>query len=156
MTLTFKLDNLEGDDIRALLESHFAHLRAISPPESCHVMNVDSLKQANLEIWSCYQRQALVACGGLMSLDGSLSGCGELKSMRAVQGQTGKGYGRAVLNRLIERARQKGMSRLYLETGGWDDFIPARRLYESAGFVPCPPFGDYKTDPNAVFMTLAL
>ncbi|MDR7097823.1 hypothetical protein J2X04_000170 [Lysobacter niabensis] len=32
-------------------------------------------------------------------------------------------------------------------------FEAARRLYTSFGFVPCPPFGSYKTDPNSVFMT---
>ena len=35
-------------------------------------------------------------------------------------------------------------------------FAPARALYESFGFVACAPFGDYRPDPNSVFMTLAL
>ena len=31
-----------------------------------------------------------------------------------------------------------------------------RALYESFGFVYGEPFGDYKPDPNSVFMWLAL
>ena len=49
-----------------------------------------------------------------------------------------------------------GISRLSLETGSWDYFIPARALYSSHGFVECPPFADYVPDPNSVFMSLEL
>ena len=35
-------------------------------------------------------------------------------------------------------------------------FEAARNLYTSFGFVPCPPFGSYKADPNSVFMTMQL
>jgi putative acetyltransferase len=48
------------------------------------------------------------------------------------------------------------MSRLSLETGSWAYFAPARTLYARHGFVECAPFGDYRPDPNSVFMTLAL
>ena len=33
---------------------------------------------------------------------------------------------------------------------------PARRLYERAGFVECPPFADYVLDPHSVFYRLTL
>lgn len=33
-------------------------------------------------------------------------------------------------------------------------FLPARRLYEKAGFQYCNPFAHYKEDPNSLFMTL--
>jgi putative acetyltransferase len=35
-----------------------------------------------------------------------------------------------------------------------DAFAPARALYAPFGFVECPPFGDYRLDPNSVFMKL--
>jgi putative acetyltransferase len=35
-------------------------------------------------------------------------------------------------------------------------FLPARRLYERAGFVECPPFEGYREDPMSVFMTKVL
>ena len=51
---------------------------------------------------------------------------------------------------------QRGYTRLSLETGTQPGFVPARRLYESFGFVECGPFADYREDPNSVFMTLEL
>jgi putative acetyltransferase len=35
-------------------------------------------------------------------------------------------------------------------------FEPARGLYRKNGFRSCPPFGDYREDPNSVFMTREL
>jgi putative acetyltransferase len=48
------------------------------------------------------------------------------------------------------------MSRLSLETGSWDYFLPAQALDRSHGFVECPPFADYVLDPNSVFLSLDL
>ncbi len=45
---------------------------------------------------------------------------------------------------------------LYLETGAMDFFLPARTLYQSAGFDYCRPFADYQEDPNSMFMTKVL
>ena len=47
-------------------------------------------------------------------------------------------------------------ARLSLETGAQPSFAAARRLYASEGFAECPPFGDYRPDPNSTFMTLSL
>jgi hypothetical protein len=58
--------------------------------------------------------------------------------------------------RELPTARAGGMSRLSLETGAWPYFAPARALYARHGFVECGPFGDYREDPNSVFMTLVL
>jgi putative acetyltransferase len=49
-----------------------------------------------------------------------------------------------------------GMKRLSLETGSWAYFQPARALYRKQGFVECPPFADYREDPNSIFMTREL
>jgi putative acetyltransferase len=61
-----------------------------------------------------------------------------------------------MLRHIIATARERGMSRLSLETGSWDYFEPARALYRSHGFVECPPFADYMLDSNSIFMTLDL
>ena len=37
-----------------------------------------------------------------------------------------------------------------------EGFLPARELYGSFGFRYCAPFGDYRLDPNSVFMTLEI
>jgi putative acetyltransferase len=36
------------------------------------------------------------------------------------------------------------------------EFAPARALYESAGFIACGPFADYRPSEDNCFMTLPL
>jgi len=61
-----------------------------------------------------------------------------------------------MLRHIIASAKEQGMSRLSLETGSWEYFLPALSLYRRHGFVECAPFADYAPDPNSVFMTLDL
>ncbi|MBW4707115.1 GNAT family N-acetyltransferase [Roseobacter sp. YSTF-M11] len=60
---------------------------------------------------------------------------------------------RAMLNALIDAARDMGVQRLFLETGSGPEHHAARKLYQSAGFTICAPFGDYTVDPLSVFMS---
>jgi putative acetyltransferase len=64
--------------------------------------------------------------------------------------------GRAMLDRLLAEARDRGYRRVRLETGAMDAFAPARALYESAGFTPCAPFADYVASENSVYLSLPL
>src|SRR6185503_8439832 len=43
MALTFHAGDLESSDVRELLDHHFAQMRTISPPDSCHVLPIDGL-----------------------------------------------------------------------------------------------------------------
>lgn len=66
------------------------------------------------------------------------------------------GVASTLLRHLIAEATARGYRRLSLETGAPDFFRPARRLYAAHGFDYCAPFGDYRPDPNSVFMTRML
>jgi putative acetyltransferase len=57
---------------------------------------------------------------------------------------------------MLAEAKRRGYTRVSLETGSMEFFRPARALYARFGFAPCPPFADYRADPNSVFMTKAL
>jgi N-acetylglutamate synthase-like GNAT family acetyltransferase len=50
---------------------------------------------------------------------------GEVKSMYTAQPARRRGAGSAMLGHIIATARAGGMSRLSLETGAWDYFVPA-------------------------------
>ena len=67
--------------------------------------------------------------------------------------QRGRGLSLRLLDHLIDAARAGGMVRLSLETGVQPSFTAARGLYLRAGFAECPPFADYRPDPNSLFMT---
>jgi len=148
--LRFLVDDLSGAPTRELIARHLAGMHANSPPESVHAFDVDRLKQPGVTFWSVWSGAELAGCGALKVLDAER---GELKSMRVADRFLGKGIGRAMLDHLMNEARARGLRSLWIETGSAPAFVPALRLYESAGFERCGPFGDYREDPFSVFMT---
>ena len=149
-TLTFRVDDLTGAATRALIARHLAGMHANSPPESVHAYDIDKLRAPDVTFWSAWIGDELAGCGALKVLDERR---GELKSMRVADAYLGRGIGRAILEHLMTEARTRGLNSLWLETGSAPAFLPALRLYESAGFVRCGPFEGYVDDPFSVFMT---
>ncbi len=150
---TIREDDLAGPAIGDLLRLHLDEMHRWSPPESVHAMPVERLRQPDVTFYSAWDEQHLAACGAIRHL---ASDHGELKSMRAHPDYRGKGAGKAILLHLLDIARQRGYARVSLETGRPEPFLPARRLYESHGFVKCPPFGSYVVDPFSICMTRTL
>jgi len=153
VSLTFRIDDLSGQAVRDLIARHLAGMRASSPPESVHALDLEALRGPDMTFWSVWAEDEIAGCGALKQLDAKR---GEIKSMRVADKFLGRGIGRAILNHLIAEARSRGMDSLWLETGSTETFTPALRLYESAGFKRCGPFDDYVDDPFSVFMTRIL
>ena len=128
-------------------------MRAITPPESVHALDLSRLRTPDITFWTVWDDTQLLGCGALKELDPRH---GEVKSMRTPEAQRRQGAGRAVLMHIIAVARTRGYQRLSLETGATEPFKPAHALYASVGFTFCGPFGDYRDDPNSVFMTLII
>jgi putative acetyltransferase len=147
------VDDLSGPEIRALLEEHVRRMHALSPRESVHALDIAGLRRPDITFWTAWVDGALAGCGALRELAPTH---GEIKSMRTADAHLRTGVGRAMLRHIVAEARARGYERLSLETGAMEAFLPAQRLYETAGFVPCAPFGAYKPDPNSLFMTLRL
>ena len=124
-----------------------------SPPESIHALNVAKLKQPNITFYSAWEGDELLGCGALNELTATH---GEIKSMRTAEKHVRKGVARAILQHLLNEAKTRGYTKVSLETGSMDAFLPARRLYETFGFTYCEPFDQYTEDPNSKFMTLNL
>jgi putative acetyltransferase len=148
--LRFRLDDLRGEPTRALIARHLAGMHAHSPPESVHAFDIDKLRQPGVTFWSAWLGDEIVGCGALKHLDAER---GEIKSMRVADAFLGRGHGRAILEHIVAQARAEGLRSLWIETGTTPAFVPAQRLYESAGFVRCGPFDGYREDPFSVFMT---
>lgn len=151
--MQIRQDDLTGPEIHALLEEHLQHMRAVSPPESVHALDLDKLRQPAITFWTVWSGGSLIGCGALKQLDATH---GEIKSMRTAQTHRRSGVARAMLAHILEEAQRRGYTRLSLETGAQDAFEPARQLYARMGFVECPPFEGYTEDPNSVFMTRTL
>lgn len=144
---------LDDPRVQTLLAFHFNSLRAESPPESFHALDLSGLKLPDVRFWSAWEDDRVIAIGALKRLSDSH---GEVKSMHTSQSHRRKGVGSAMLRHIIASARGMNLSRLSLETGSWQYFNAAREMYKQHGFVECPPFGSYALDPNSVFMTLEL
>ncbi len=146
-------DDLSGPAVAALLRLHLDEMHQYSPPESVHAMPIERLRQPDVTFYSVWDGDVLAGCGALKQLDAHH---GELKSMRAAPAYRGKGIGKAILHHLMAEARRRGYTRVSLETGRPEPFLPARRLYERHGFMECPPFGSYTADPFSICMTRVL
>jgi len=149
--LVFCEGELDAPDVRALLDEHFARMRAGSPPEACHVLPIDGLKDPAVRLLSVRDENGnLLGVGALKQIE---PGHGELKSMRTHDDAVGMGVGKAMLDQLTALAREAGMTRLSCETGNSDMFVAANRLYENAGFVRSGPFGGYQPTDFTNFYT---
>lgn len=133
-----------------MLREHLDSMAPTAPAESRHALDLTGLRGADVTFWSIWDGPALAGFGALKHLTGSHA---EIKSMRTSASHLRQGVASRMLQHIIQEAAARGYSRLSLETGSMAFFEAARRLYLSFGFVPCPPFGNYKPDPNSVFMT---
>ncbi len=145
--------DFDHPNVRALIETHAATARAQTARGSAHSLDRSGLRAPGVSFWTAWDGEALLGIGALRRLSPEHA---EIKSMHTAETARGKGVGAAMLAHIVAAAREQGVTRLSLETGSWDYFEPARRLYRKYGFTPCPPFADYAPDPNSVFMTMAL
>jgi putative acetyltransferase len=140
-------------DVVALLEGHLADMRATSPPESVHALDPTALVGPGLSFWTLREDGVLLGCAALKELD---AGHAEIKSMRTAPAARRRGVASRLLDHVLATARERGYTRLSLETGTQDFFAPARALYISRGFEECGPFASYVLDPHSAFFSRPL
>jgi putative acetyltransferase len=151
--MLIKIDDLQGPEIRKLLQEHLDSMYQLSPPESVHALDLDALREPDITFWTVWEGSELLGCGALKELD---KRHGEIKSMRTADAHRRKGVAKYLLQHILAVANDRGYERLSLETGSMQAFQPARELYAGFGFSYCGPFADYVLDPNSSFMTLDL
>jgi putative acetyltransferase len=153
MGLVLAPDDPRAADVRALLATHLAFAREVTPAQDVHALDVEGLTEPAVTFFSARSQGRLLGVGALKQLDGLH---GELKSMHTVAVARGRGIGRAMVDHLLSVALDRGYQRVSLETGAMDAFAAARSLYGNAGFVPCEPFGDYTSSTSSTYMTIDL
>ena len=151
--IDIRVDDLQGEAIKALLQLHLDAMHQHSPPDSVHALDINALRHPSITFWTAWAHGELLGCGAIKRLSPDH---GELKSMRTAVAHLRKGVARALLRHIESAARAESMERLSLETGSTAPFAAALRLYASEGFVTCGPFADYGLDPFSVFMTKLL
>ena len=145
--------NFDNSEVNDLLKKHFIELRSVSPAGSTHVLDIDGLKDPSIKFWSLWEDNKLIGCGALKFLE---KNHGEFKSIRVADEFKKRGAGERIINHLIEEAKKLKISKISIETGAGEFFLPARKLFSKFGFKKCPPFAHYKEDPNSCYYTLNL
>ena len=145
--------NFQNSEVNELLNKHFIELRSVSPKGSAHVLDIEGLKDKSIKFWSLWDNNQLIGCGALKFLE---KNHGEFKSIRVADKFRRSGIGEKIIEHLIEEAKKLKISKLSIETGAGDFFIPARKLFSKFGFKKCIPFAHYKEDPNSCYFTLNL
>jgi putative acetyltransferase len=151
--MQIKEGTLDDSRVVDLLQHHLISARAETAPGSAHALDLDGLKSPDIRFWSIWDGETLLGVGAWKRLSPDH---GEVKSMHVAKAARGRGVASAMLSHIIRNAKDSGVTRLSLETGSWDYFRPARRLYARHGFVACAPFADYGLDPNSIFLSLEL
>lgn len=140
-------------DVRRLLDQHLAFAHRYTRPEDVHALDLAGLLDPAVTLYGLRQSGELVAVGALRTLGPDAA---ELKSMHTAAAVRGRGLGQALLEALLDVARERRLTRVSLETGAQEAFASARRLYASAGFTACGPFGGHVAATTSTFLTLEL
>ncbi len=153
MTMRIELDDVSRPQVLALLEEHLRNMYEITPPGQVFAFDANRLRAPGVGFWTAWEDDVLLGCAALQEISPTQ---GEVKSMRTPVNLRGRGAGRALLNHILQVARQWGYRELLLETGRHPAFMPAQALYRSVGFRECGPFGAYQESGFSVFMSLRL
>ena len=136
--MTIELAPLPTDEVRALVGELEQMLSADYECHQRHGLSIDGIFQPHVRFFIARADDGTaIGCGGVASFDGFA----EVKRMYVRPAFRGRGFARALLARIEAEARELGHTLLRLETG--DRLFDAMRLYERAGFHPCPAFGEY-------------
>ncbi len=147
------IDDLTQPAVIDFLDDHLRHMIDVTPPGFVHALDIEALRKPEITFWSVWEGSILVGCGALKKLDADHA---ELKSMRTAPSHLKRGIASRLLAHIFREARQRGFRRISLETGSYEAFEPARKLYEKFGFDYCGPFAGYNDGPQSVFMTIVL
>ena len=151
--MDIRIDDLSGEPTRALLALHLAGMHANSPADHVRALDLTGLQTPDVTVWTLRRDDSIAGIGALKALP---DGTGELKSMRTHPDHLRSGVAAALLEHIIRVARERGYSRLSLETGSGPAFDPALTLYRRRGFTDGDAFSDYERSAFNQFLHLPL
>lgn len=146
MSLTVEKGDPRDPGARALLEQSYALMESLFPPEDNFYLDIEALSAPHISFFVA--RMGGETLGTVALAD--KGDYGEVKSMFVAEAARGAGAGAALLARVEQEARARGLPVLRLETG--NVLHAAQRLYARAGFTEREPFGDYPAANSSLFM----
>jgi len=128
----------DSNEARALIEALDADLQRRYPGVAIHGLRPDEVRDPRLAFFVARAGGQAVGCAALRELEPDT---GEVKRMFVLDGFRGRGVARLLVAALEHHALAVGYHTLRVETG--EGQPEAMNLYQSAGYTPIPPFGQY-------------
>ena len=149
-TITVAPGDPRDPEATALLQASHALMQSLFPAEANHYLSIDALCVPAISFYVARRGDRTLGCAALALKEDAEGRYGELKSMFVAPEARGAGAGRALLDRVEAKARERSLPLLRLETGS--KLHAAHRLYAAQGFAERGPFGDYPDSPHSLFM----
>jgi putative acetyltransferase len=141
-TIEIELANARSPDLISLVAALDDFLNRVCGVERNHGSPIDRLAHDDTQMFIARIGGQAVGCAGLQVFE---DGTGEVKRMYVVTEARRTGIGSRLLMRVVEAALTAKLSVLRLET---TEFLSdALRLYRAKGFMPCPAYGPYISNP---------
>lgn len=141
MDLAIAAETPLQDDVRDMVSALNAHMIPLTPREFQFQLTVEQMAEPSVTVFVARNGDGNAI--GMASLKEHGEGLGEVKRMFTKPEVRGQRVGSALLRQVEQRARDRGLSRLVLETGEAPGFEAAWRIYERSGFTQCGAVLDY-------------
>jgi putative acetyltransferase len=129
------------DDVRDMVSALNAHMIPLTPREFQFQLTVEQMAEPSVTVFVARNGDGNAV--GMASLKEHGEGLGDVKRMFTKPEVRGQRVGSALLRQVEQLARDRGLSRLVLETGEAPGFEAAWRIYERSGFTQCGAVLDY-------------
>jgi len=139
--VTIAVETPLQDDVRAMVADLNATMIPLTPREFQFQLTAEQMAEPSVTVFVA--RDASGRHVGMGSLKDHGGGLGEVKRMFTLPEVRGQRVGSLLLTRIEQFARERGISRLVLETGEAPGFEAAYRVYERGGFTTCGAVLDY-------------
>jgi len=148
-SLQIRPEGLDSPISQQLISALNTELEARYPEDGANFFRLepDEVSEGRGAFFVAFLGETPVACGAVRKIEPHVA---EIKRMYVDPSVRGRGVGRRILDGLELQARQLGAARLVLETGPRQP--EAIALYQHAGFIEIPLYGEYVGSQFSVCM----
>lgn len=139
--------------VQNLIHIHLHGLHQNTPLEHRFALDLSSLQQESISVYTLWNDDELLGCGAIQELTPDHA---EIKSMRTHPDHLRQGVAKQLLEYLLKVAQEHQYQRVSLETGKDAHFDAAISLYKQFGFVQGEAFAEYTESPYNQFFHLDL
>jgi putative acetyltransferase len=140
MAIDIAIETPLQDDVRAMVSALNDYLIPLTPRQFQFPLTIEQMAEPAVTLFVARDGGHAVGIGALKDHGDAL---GEVKRMFTLPEVRGQRVGALLLRQIEALARDRGITRLVLETGEGPGFEPAWRVYERGGFEQCGAVLDY-------------